>query len=61
VPYPLKQIGLYVLLASAVFAASFFTQGLSTATGLMLNTIFLAGFIIIVVFKERGKFGHAGQ
>ena len=61
VPYPLKRIGAYVLLAVAVFAGSLFTKELSTVSGLVMNTGFLAGFIIIVVFKERRIFRLSGQ
>ncbi len=53
VPYPIKQIGMYALLAMSIYIASNFTQYLKQGLNLVLNTALLAGFSIIVVLVER--------
>lgn len=54
IPYPLKSIGLYALLAGTIFIASFYT-GKNVLLSMILNTIMFAGFVIIVLLKEIRK------
>jgi O-antigen/teichoic acid export membrane protein len=53
IPYPMKRIGLYLLLGLIIFIVSAYTGRLDLLPRMILNTTILAGFIIIVVFKER--------
>ncbi len=53
IPYPLKTIGLYVMLTMIIFVCACFTGKMIMAARLIINTAMLAGFSIIVVFKER--------
>ncbi|MCK4751660.1 MAG: polysaccharide biosynthesis protein, partial [Bacteroidales bacterium] len=56
--YPLQRIGLYVLLATIIFVAASFEGNLTIAARLIINSVMLAGFIIIVISKERKNIGN---
>jgi O-antigen/teichoic acid export membrane protein len=56
VPYPLLKIGSYFILAVIFYMVSMYTGKLEMDTRLLLNTLILAGFIIIVVLNERSSF-----
>ena len=53
ISYPLKSIGLYVLIAIVIYIGSRYTGRLEFIPRLVVNTLILAGFCIIVVLKER--------
>lgn len=53
IPYPLKRIGMYLILGILIFITAQITGKADLLTRMILNTAILAGFIIIVVFKER--------
>jgi len=53
VQYPLKRIGLYVILGTVLFLTAEYTGRLEMIYRLSLNTLILAGFIIIVVNNEK--------
>ena len=56
ISYPLKSIGLYVLIAIVIYIGSRYTGRLEFIPRLVVNTLILAGFSIIVVLKERKNF-----
>jgi O-antigen/teichoic acid export membrane protein len=53
IPYDLKRIGLYVMVAIVVFVVARFAGKMNTAAELMVNTALFAGFSIIVILLER--------
>lgn len=53
IPYPMKRIGLYVVIALVIFVVSYMTGKIELTARLVINTVLLAGFIIIAVFRER--------
>lgn len=53
--YPLKSIGLYMVLAGSIYFASMLTKELIMVTEILINTGLLVGFIIIVIFFEKSK------
>ena len=55
VPYNLKRIGFYFLVAAIIYAASRFTAQLQPAVKFSLNTVFLLLFIYLVFKLEKRK------
>ncbi len=55
VPYNLKRIGFYFLVAAIIYAASRFTAQLQPAVKYSLNTVFLLLFIYLVFKLEKRK------
>ncbi len=53
--YPMKSIGLYMVLAGSIYFASMLTRELNMVSEILINTGLLAGFIIIVIFFEKSK------
>ncbi|MBP5536521.1 MAG: lipopolysaccharide biosynthesis protein [Bacteroidales bacterium] len=53
VPYPLKAIGGYTLLAIALYGLSLLLQPCSTALRLVVNTLGLLLYIAVVLWNER--------
>lgn len=51
--YPMKRIGFYVLLAMIIYFVASIIKESNIISEIMINTGFLTGFIIIVIFKER--------
>lgn len=53
IPYPVTQIGMYVIISLVIYIASLFTEDMGAGIRVLINTSLLAGFSIIVVLKER--------
>ncbi|MFC2080667.1 polysaccharide biosynthesis C-terminal domain-containing protein [Bacteroidota bacterium] len=53
IPYNLKRIALYVIIALIIYVCGSLTGKAQLSIRLIINTVMLAGFIIIVVFGER--------
>ena len=52
IPYPLRQIGLYVALAAAIYIITTVLPPMQRWLTLVVNTLLLAGFAIVVVRRE---------
>jgi O-antigen/teichoic acid export membrane protein len=55
IPYPLKSIGLYVMLALIIFMVASLAGNMGITGRLIINTGLLAGFSIIVILREKDK------
>jgi O-antigen/teichoic acid export membrane protein len=55
IPYPLKSIGLYVILALVIFVVASIEGKIGISVRLIINTGLLAGFSIIVILREKDK------
>jgi O-antigen/teichoic acid export membrane protein len=60
VPYPLKNIASYMVLAGIIFIAAKLTKDLIVIRQMLINTGMLTGFIIIVYFLEKDKMNNLG-
>ncbi len=52
IPYPLKQIGLYAVLAAAIHTTTTLLPPMSLWLALIVNTLLLCGFAAVVVRRE---------
>ncbi|MDO4950068.1 MAG: lipopolysaccharide biosynthesis protein [Bacteroidales bacterium] len=52
IPYPLRQIGLYVALATTTYAITTLLPPMAQWLTLVVNTLLLSGFAIVVVRRE---------
>ncbi len=55
VPYPVKEIGMYVISALVIFTISYFLPHPSQGWTTVLNSILLIIFIVLVFFREKQK------
>ena len=55
IPYPVKSIGLYVMMALTIFVVASFAGNAALAVRLSINTLLLAGFSFVVYIMERKK------
>lgn len=53
IPYQLDKIGMYVLMAFLIFVAASLAGEIDIFPRMIFNSILLAGFIIIVILRER--------
>jgi O-antigen/teichoic acid export membrane protein len=53
IPYQLKKIAVYFIFAGGIFALFQFTDSLSQPLALLLNTVLIAAFAGIAIWKER--------
>lgn len=53
VPYRIKTFALYAIFAGALYACSFMAAGLQFWLKIALNTVFLAAFAGVVLYKEK--------
>jgi O-antigen/teichoic acid export membrane protein len=53
IPYPLKSIGFYIAVAMMIYMISVSTFKTQPVAGIISNTGLLAGFSILVFFRER--------
>ena len=53
IPYQLNKIGMYVLMAFLIFVAASLAGKIDIFPRMIFNSVLLAGFIIIVILRER--------
>ena len=52
IPYPMKDIALYVLLAAALYSCSFLTARLSVVLQIVVGTLLLLLFVAYIVRRD---------